>query len=252
MVKFCPQIFTPCIYIYVCICERGLDTDTIHSDYNFELDGHGACHLVQGLQPVDHIQYCKENPNAVEYYDPTGYRKIPLSTCMGGQEYDKQSEVHSCPGKEDEFQERHGISGVGLFFAITVPFAVAAAAGWWVYRNWNGKFGQIRLGDGNHGFGNGAFDSDSPFVRYPIMAISALVAVASALPLVAAGLWRTGVAAFDRLRSGGGGGGGFSRLAGGGSRPFTTRDSFARGRGDYATVDDDEGELLGEDSDEEV
>lgn len=220
---------------------------------------------MQGLQPVDHIQYCKDNPNLVEYYDPTGYRKIPLSTCVGGKEYDKQSELHSCPGKEDEFQERHGISGVGLFFAITVPFAVAAAAGWWVYRNWNAKFGQIRLGDGGGqpGFGNGAFDSDSPFVRYPIMAVSALVAVAGALPLVVAGLWRTGVAALDRLRSGGGiggGGGGFSRLAGGsvggggggGSRPFTTRDSFARGRGDYAAVDDDEGELLGEDSDEEV
>jgi len=33
---------------------------------------------------------------------------------------------------------------------------------------------------------------------------------------------------------------------------FTTRDSFARGRGDYAIVDEDEGELLGEESDEEV
>lgn len=225
-------------------------TDMTHSDYNYELDGHGACHLVQGLQPVDHVQYCKENPSAVEYYEPTGYRKIPLSTCQGGQEFDKQSDAHFCPGKEEEFNQRHGMSGVGLFFAITIPFAVAAAAGWWVYRNWNGKFGQIRLGDhSNPGFGNGAFDSDSPFVRYPIMAVSAAVAVAGAVPLLVAGLWKAGVAALDRLRYGGGGS--FSRLAGG-ARPFTTRDSFARGRGDYATVEDDEGELLGEDSDEEV
>jgi hypothetical protein len=36
------------------------------------------------------------------------------------------------------------------------------------------------------------------------------------------------------------------------SRRFTTRDSFARGRGDYAIVDEDEGELLGDESDEEV
>jgi hypothetical protein len=35
-------------------------------------------------------------------------------------------------------------------------------------------------------------------------------------------------------------------------RRFTTRDSFARGSGDYAVVDTDEGELLGEDSDEDV
>jgi hypothetical protein len=46
----------------------------------------------------------------------------------------------------------------------------------------------------------------------------------------------------------GGGGGG----AGYGGQRYTSRSSFARGRGDYAVVDDDEGELLGEDSDEEV
>lgn len=158
-----------------------------------------------------------------------------------------------CPGKEEEFAERHRLSGIGLFFAITIPFALAGAAGWWVYRNWSGKFGQIRLGDNGSGvgFGAGAFDSDSPFVRFPVMAISAAVAVAGAIPLVVAGLWRAGVAAVDRMRYGDGGT--FSSLAGnGGARPFTTRDSFARGRGDYATADDDEGELLGEDSDEEV
>lgn len=222
-----------------------------HSDYNYEPDGHGACHLVAGLQPLDHKEYCKANPGLIEYYEPTGYRKIPLSTCVGGTEYDKQSEPKACPGKESEYEERHRISGVGLFFAITIPIAFAGAAGWWVWRNWSGKFGQIRLGDtSGPGFGGGAFESDSPFVRYPVIALSAAVAVAGAIPLVVAALWRSGVAAVDRLRYGDGGS--FSRLAGGGARPFTTRDSFARGRGDYATVDDDEGELLGEDSDEEV
>jgi hypothetical protein len=38
----------------------------------------------------------------------------------------------------------------------------------------------------------------------------------------------------------------------GSGRRFTTRYSFARGRGDYAIVDEDEGELLGDESDEEV
>lgn len=227
------------------------------SDYNYELDKNQACKLVSGLEPVDHSLACKANPDMVEYWEPTGYRKVPLSTCENGKEFDKQSTARPCPGKEEEFADRHSISGVGLFFAITIPFALAGAAGWWVYRNWNGKFGQIRLGDNvgsGAGFGAGAFDSDSPFVRYPVMAISALVAVAGALPLLAAGLWRAGVAAVDRVRYGAGGG--FSSLRGangvGPSRPFTTRDSFARGRGDYANVDDDEGELLGEDSDEEV
>ncbi|KUI60044.1 Vacuolar protein sorting/targeting protein 10 [Cytospora mali] len=236
-----------------CTCSRR----DYECDYNFELDNHGSCQLVNGLQPVDHIQWCKENPDQVEYYEPTGYRKIPISTCQGGAEYDKQAPVHACPGKEPEFEQRHGMSGLGLFFAITIPFALAAAAGWWVYTNYSHKFGQIRLGEHSNaspaGFGGGAFDSDSPFVRYPVIAVSAAVAVVGALPLVLQGLWRTASAAVDRWRYGSGVGGGWSSInGGGGARPFTTRDSFARGRGDYAHVDDDEGELLGEDSDEEV
>ena len=55
----------------------------------------------------------------------------------------------------------------------------------------------------------------------------------------------------ERWGFGSGGRGAWSRV-GGGAGPFTTRDSFARGRGDYAVVDEDEGELLGEDSDEDV
>ncbi|ROV87770.1 hypothetical protein VSDG_09705 [Cytospora chrysosperma] len=240
-----------------CTCSRR----DYECDYNFELDNHGSCKLVKGLQPVDHIQWCKDNPDEIEYYEPTGYRKIPLSTCEGGDEFDKQAPVHPCPGKEPEFEQRHGMSGVGLFFAITIPFALAAAAGWYVYTNYSHKFGQIRLGESSiaspAGFGGGAFDSDSPLVRYPIMALSAAVAVAGAVPLVLQGLWRSASAAVDRWRYGSGAGGGWSSVGGGlgglgGTRPFTTRDSFARGRGDYAHVDDDEGELLGEDSDEEV
>lgn len=85
------------------------------------------------------------------------------------------------------------------------------------------------------------------------MLLSALVAIAQALPLLAASLWRSASSAFGR--NGGSARGRFGGVAsglGGGDRRFTTRDSFARGRGDYAVVDEDEGELLGEESDEEV
>lgn len=68
------------------------------------------------------------------------------------------------------------------------------------------------------------------------MAIAGVVAIAQALPLLGSSLWRSVSSALGRSR---------------GTR-FTTRDSFARGRGDYAVVDEDEGELLGEESDEEV
>jgi hypothetical protein len=67
------------------------------------------------------------------------------------------------------------------------------------------------------------------------MAISAVVALAIALPAVSAGIWN-----------------GVSSLFGGRrTARYTTRSSFARGA-DYAPVDDDEGELLGDESDEDV
>jgi hypothetical protein len=60
---------------------------------------------------------------------------------------DKTGDKHPCPNKEDEFNRKNGISGIGLFFAIVIPIAVATSAGWWAWRNWEGKFGQIRLGE---------------------------------------------------------------------------------------------------------
>jgi hypothetical protein len=81
-----------------------------------------------------------------------------------------------------------------------------------------------------------SFDGEAPWVKYPVMLVAGLVAIAQALPLLVASLWRSASSALGRNR---------------GPR-FTNRDSFARGRGDYAVVDEDEGELLGEDSDEEV
>ncbi|KAF9879093.1 vacuolar protein sorting/targeting protein PEP1 [Colletotrichum karsti] len=223
-----------------CTCTRS----DFECDYNYELDNHKQCSLVEGKSPLSAEQWCKENPDAVEYYEPTGYRRIPLTTCVGGQELDKQSQVHPCAGKEDEFERRRGTSGVAIFFAVVIPLGAAAAVGWWVYNNWNGKFGQIRLGE------TPSMDGEAPWVKYPVIALSAVVAVVSALPLVASAVWRSATSAYERV--GGGSRGGGSWLSGRGNRRFTTRDSFARGRGDYDIVDDDEGELLGDDSDEEV
>jgi hypothetical protein len=117
--------------------------------------------------------------------------------------------------------------------AIVLPFAAAGAIGYYVWRNWDGKFGRIRLGESG-----GTFDSESPWVKYPIAAISGLVAVVAAIPMLVGSLYR--------MIAGRMGGGSY------GGRTFTSRSSFARGRGDYAVVDPDEGELLGEDSDEDV
>lgn len=149
--------------------------------------------------------------------------------------------MHPCPGFEEEFEKKHGVSGFVIFLSVIFPFAAAAGIGYYAWRHWDGKFGRIRLGDGvGRGGSGGAFDSDAPWIKYPVAAISGIVAVVAALPLLVGSLWR--------MVSGRGGGGG----AGFGSRTYNSRSSFARGRGDYAVVDPDEGELLGEDSDEEV
>ncbi|CAJ2513346.1 Uu.00g014650.m01.CDS01 [Anthostomella pinea] len=212
-------------------------------DYNYEMDNHGYCKLVNGLEPLDPERICREDPDATEYYEPSGFRRIPLTTCAGGVEADKINPPHPCPGHEDEFEKKHSASGVAIFFAVVIPVALASLVGWWVYRNWSSNFGQIRLGE------QGSFDHDSPLVKYTIVAVSAVVAVVGALPLLAGSLWRSVSSLFGRGDSGGSS---YSWLRGGSQRRFTTRDSFARGRGDYAIADEDEGELLGDDSDEEV
>lgn len=218
------------------------DTNTA-SAYNYELDSSGQCNLVPGLSPLSAEEWCARHPDAVEYFEPTGYRRIPLTTCRGGANLDSALRSVPCGGHEEEYERRHRVSGVAIFFAVTVPIALAAGAGWYVWRNWRAQFGQIRLGEG----GGLGIDSDAAWVRYPVVVVSAVVAVVAALPLVATSLWRAATSAYRGVATGvgGGGGGWFSR---GGGR-YTTRDSFARSMGDY---DDVEGELLGEESDEEV
>ncbi|KAF2752498.1 hypothetical protein EJ05DRAFT_505982 [Pseudovirgaria hyperparasitica] len=133
---------------------------------------------------------------------------------------------------EEEYNEKHGTSGFVIFLAIVLPITAAAGVGYWVYQNWDGKFGRIRLGDGYN-----SFDSNSPWISWPIAAVSGLIAVLATIPLLVGSLWRSASSRF-------GGGRGY------GSRTYTSRASF--GRGDYAIVDPDEGELLGDDSDEDV
>lgn len=209
------------------------------------MDKHGQCKLVDGLQPLDPEQVCRENPDEFEYYEPSGFRRIPLTTCKGGFEADKVLTPHPCPGHEEEFDRKRGASGVAIFFAVVIPIGLASLAGWWVYRNWQSNFGQIRLGE------HSSLDSEAPWIKYPVVAVSAVVAVIGALPLLLGSLWRSASSALDRLRNRDSGGR-YSWLRGSSQRRFTTRDSFARGRSDYAIVDEDEGELLGDDSDEEV
>lgn len=103
------------------------------------------------------------------------------------------------------------------------------------------KVGSIRLGSGPSSGGSG----EQPWIKYPVAAVAGIIAVLGAIPLLAASVWRSVSGLWSGSR------GRYSGL-GGAPRTYTSRDSFARGRGQYAVVDPDEDELLGEDDDEDV
>lgn len=225
-----------------------------YSDYNYEPQNDGSCALVPGLEPADPKKICYDDPDAIEYYAPTGYRLIPLSTCTNGLQLN-HFEAFPCPDKEKEFEEKHPkLSGAGLFFAIVIPIGLAGAIGYYIYTRWGRDFGRIQLGDGSFGrgglSGGSWLSKDSPLVTVPVMVVAGAFAVASALPLLAMSLWRS-VRGYIRIPSSGGRGGRGSQ------RPYASRGAFAARRGDYVgVVNEDEDELLGgddfSDDDDEV
>jgi len=239
-------------------CYNGRDVSHLHAitkncsctvsdfecEYNYERQNDGSCALVTGLSPPDPKDVCKK-AGVKEYYGITGYRRIPITTCEGGKELTYTAQSYPCPGFEDEYAKKHGLSGVATFFIVALVVSVAAGIGYWVYTNWEGKFGRIRLGDGASTLTpnvsrHAAFDRDAPWIKYPILVLSGVVAVIAATPMVIGSLYKMVATRLGRSR-------------GGYARPYTSRGSFGRGRGSggYAVVAEDEGELLGEDSDED-
>lgn len=130
-----------------CTCTRG----DFECDYNYYKAYDGTCKLVEGLSPADPSDICKKEPDLIEYFKPTGYRKIPLSTCVGGLRLDSTSVPLPCPGKEKEFRERHNVSRTPYFISFLVFFIILIAITWFIYERGirrNGgfaRFGEIRL-----------------------------------------------------------------------------------------------------------
>lgn len=131
-----------------CSCTRR----DFECDYNYFRDTDDTCKLVAGLSPTDRQnEYCKKE-NAFEYLVPTGYRKIPLSTCVGGKSFDSW-DSKPCPGKEKEFNKHYGkeLSGTKALLVLIIPLFVFLFSVWFVYDRGirrNGGFkrlGQIRL-----------------------------------------------------------------------------------------------------------
>lgn len=130
-----------------CECTR----EDYECDFNFELHIDGTCKLVKGLETRKGDEVCLDG-SANEWWEATGYRKIPASTCEGGLVLDKWK-VHACPGKK---LERNGIGAWAMFWIMFVPFLAFAAALIIVYergirRNGGfGRLGEIRLDEGDN------------------------------------------------------------------------------------------------------
>ena len=231
-------------------------------DYNFERDDSGLCKSVGPER--DPVEDCKADPETNHYFKVTGYRRIPGDTCTGGNEQDRMAGMAPCPNREDSFRKQFGTSGWLVLFIVLICAAAAAGIGWFVYQRFmagGAGPGRIRLGESD-GYTTSQLrlpmpnlDTNSAFVRYPVMGVSALAATLMAVPMVlmSGGRWARdklsgrGRGTYSRL--GGGSSGGWS--SGGGSRTYTSRGSFARGR-DWTGQASDESDLLGEDSDEDA
>lgn len=130
-----------------CTCTRR----DYECDYNYYRDADGTCKLVKGLSPQDRKEQMCKTTDSFQYFIPTGYRKIPLSTCVGGKQFDSWN-AQPCPGREKEFDEFYGRAvGKKWIFVVLIPLAVFLGATWFVYERGirrNGgfqRFGQIRL-----------------------------------------------------------------------------------------------------------
>lgn len=199
-----------------CTCGR----QDYECDFNYEPGVDGACHLVSGYTPPDHSLICTEMPGTIEYWIPTGYRRIPLSTCEGGREFDKV-EAKPCPGREKEFEKKHrGLHGFGLFLVIVLPIGMTAVIGYIMWDHFSKRYGQIRLGEEE--------ENQNIFINAFVVSVAAVIAVVSVVPDFFRSLVRTVQNKFKR------------------SRRFTSRRSLARGN-DYSVVAAAEDELLGDD-----
>ncbi|CCH58669.1 hypothetical protein TBLA_0A08800 [Henningerozyma blattae CBS 6284] len=132
-----------------CTCTR----NDFECDYNFYKAKDGTCKLVEGLDKQEASNICRKTPELIEYFEPSGYRKIPLSTCQGGLKLDKFSDPLPCPGKMKEFRKKYSVEGSFFFIVWFIPFVFFLACAWFLYdrgirRNGGfARFGEIRLGD---------------------------------------------------------------------------------------------------------
>ena len=94
---------------------------------------------------------------------------------------DVSSDTYPCPGKEELFNEKYGISGSSFILMFIIPFILFVAFLWFVYdrgirRNGGfARFGEIRLGDENQLIENNGTDRVvNTVVRFGLVLFSGL------------------------------------------------------------------------------
>lgn len=111
------------------------------SDFECEFNHYrrdGKCVLVDGATALSVDTTYEQCDGAEFWYERTAYRKIPYSSCEGGERPDRGAR-HVCPAII-------GIGSHGAFFwmfVALIPFGAAGLAGWWWYKT--GGVGAIRL-----------------------------------------------------------------------------------------------------------
>jgi len=130
-----------------CECTR----EDFECDFNYSRDKGGVCKLVPGYKPPNHEDVCFEDNPPSEFYLPTGYRKISLSTCVGGKDYSKASDPIPCKGKETEFAQKYSRKrSFGTWISIIFAGAIFTIALLVSFRVYHRKYGVIRLEDGGN------------------------------------------------------------------------------------------------------
>ncbi|EMR11661.1 hypothetical protein PNEG_00099 [Pneumocystis murina B123] len=187
-------------------------------DYNYERASDGSCQLIQGLKPLDHLEECKKH-NLLEYNKPTGYRRIPLTTCQGGKELDKDSTPIPCPSKEKKFIKLgKGLHGFELFCIIISPFIIIIFGSYCMWILYKDRFlGQIRLGED---------ERPSGLIQYPIILLDKITVLFSAIRTITNYIITRIISLFSGYR-------------------FNTRNSFFRNN--YSALLSDSPELLYDD-----
>ncbi|KAF9551404.1 Oligoxyloglucan reducing end-specific cellobiohydrolase [Agrocybe pediades] len=111
-------------------------------EFNYVKDSNDNCVLVPGTTPLADDDSCSDGGDF--WYERTPYRKIPYSSCEGGERLDRGPQ-HVCPGFKSK-------SGWFWFWMLLLPFGFTALVAYYYYRRSGLAKGTIRLpGDAARG-----------------------------------------------------------------------------------------------------